>query len=177
MWVCEHEGIILYPELRIHEELQLLTMSLDSSSCDFLSPFLIKITIFIPHLPVKAKGSDFSLSQVCCRRQGAEQGPCPLLHTCTHQGWALGARAGGKATNRKNCEIYGYLDLLLLLAILCLAWNANCICWRALICGCEECVGFPRPLSHKCAHFSSMQGGMLALSLPAGNRTLIPNKP
>lgn len=92
----------------------------------FFPPFF-KITIFIPHLLVKAKGSAFSLSQVCCRRQGAEQGPCPahLLHTCTHQRWAGGARAGGKATNRKNFQIYGCLDLLLLLAILCLARKAN----------------------------------------------------
>lgn len=142
-------------------------MSLDPSSCDFFPPFLVKIAILIPRLLVMAKSSDFSLTQVCpCSIRDREQrrvlvrAPhARLLHTSTHQSWEVGARAGGRATNRKKCQIYGYLDPLFL-AILCLARKANCMWWSTLICGCEESVRtrFPRPLSLQTRQFQPRAG-------------------
>lgn len=114
---------------------------------------------------------------VLCRRQGAEQGSCPVLllhlfHSSTRQSWAAGATAAGKAANRKNCQIHGYLDLLL--SILCLARKTSCIWGSALICGCED--GIPKTSFPADVSVSVCAGRDVDPFPPAGNRTLIPNQ-
>lgn len=125
-------------------------MSLDPSSCDSFPPFLVKITILIPHLPVMAKGSSFTLTQVCCCSVGDRSRagslscapPAHLFPTSTHQSWAVEPEQVER--QQKNCQISGYLGLVLS-AILCLARKASCPCCSTLICGCGDEI--PRPLS------------------------------
>lgn len=145
-------------------------MSLDPSSCDSFPPFLVKITILIPHLLVMTKGSSFTLTQVCCCSVGDRSRagslscapPAHLFPPSTHQSWAVEPEQVER--QQKDFQISGYLGLVLS-AILHLARKASCTCCSTLIWGCGDEI--PRPLSLQMFLFQLLQEGMLALSLPA----------